>query len=119
MPQAISESGMVISQRLLKIPDQMPEISLAELKPPQQFRLIGASVPRRDVPAKNKTALPQYAIDIQLPGMLYGMIHRSPVHNDRPGFPTMRIKIRTMKGVHATVPLNHGIGVIGNLFYGC
>ena len=97
-----------------QIPESMPEIEASDLKAPQEYRLIGTSVPRHDVPAKtNGTA--QYAIDVHVPGMLYGMIHRAPVHNDRPvSFNDEEIK--AMPGIVATVFLDHGVGVIGETF---
>jgi isoquinoline 1-oxidoreductase beta subunit len=52
------------------IPVNLPAVDASELKARKDFRLIGHAVPRRDVPAKvNGSA--QYAIDVQLPGMVY------------------------------------------------
>ena len=97
-----------------EIPGEMPVIDTATLKSPQDFRLIGTSVPRHDVPAKtNGDAL--YAIDVDVPGMLYGMMSRSPVHGDHP-VSFNEEEIRSMPGVVATVSLDHGIGVIGESF---
>lgn len=48
------------------------------LKDPKDFSIIGKSFPRQDVPLKvNGQA--QYGIDIEVPGMLYASIERSPV----------------------------------------
>ena len=56
----------------------------SELKRPDQFRLIGKDVMRVELPQKvNGTA--QYAIDVQVPGMLYGAILRAPVEGAAPG----------------------------------
>src|SRR6266700_6661894 len=61
-----------------EIPAQAPEVAENELKTPDQFRLIGKDVMRVELPQKvNGTA--QYAIDVQVPGMLYGAVLRSPV----------------------------------------
>src|SRR5215471_6770456 len=52
-----------------EIPDQAPEIKPEQLKEPSRFRLIGNDVMRVELPGKvNGRA--QYAIDVQLPGML-------------------------------------------------
>src|SRR5205807_2316674 len=49
-----------------------------KLKDPKDFKIIGKSIPRRDILLKtNGTA--KFGIDIQLPGMLYASIERSPV----------------------------------------
>ena len=57
------------------------------------------------------TAARQYSLDVHLPGMLYGVIQRTPVEGATP------IKIddaaaRTIKGVVRIVPLPFGVGVI-------
>jgi isoquinoline 1-oxidoreductase beta subunit len=47
------------------------------LKTPQEFRLIGQPVPRRDSPAKvNGSAL--FGIDARVPGMLYAAVKMAP-----------------------------------------
>jgi isoquinoline 1-oxidoreductase beta subunit len=52
-----------------KVPATLPAVDKSELKAKSQFRLIGRSVPRRDIPGKvNGSA--QYAIDVRLPGMV-------------------------------------------------
>src|SRR6202021_4081561 len=66
-----------------EIPAKAPEIAESELKKPDQFRLIGKDVMRIELPRKvNGTA--QYSIDVQVPGMLYGAILRSPVEGSGP-----------------------------------
>src|SRR5215203_1793454 len=70
-----------------KIPATLPAVDPKELKLRDQFRLIGKSVPRRDIPAKvNGTA--QYAIDVQLPGA--GMAHRATRRQQSPKAGTTR-----------------------------
>ena len=65
-----------------KVPDTLPAVDKSELKKTSQFRLIGKSVPRRDLPFKvNGTA--QYAIDVHLPGMVYASALHSPVHGNK------------------------------------
>jgi len=48
------------------------------LKDPADFRIIGKHVPRRDIPAKVDGSL-KFALDVQLPDMLYATVVRSPV----------------------------------------
>ena len=66
-----------------KVPEQLPTVDKSELKPKEQFRLIGKSIPRYDIPAKvNGSA--QYSIDVRLPDMVYATTLHSPVHEGEP-----------------------------------
>src|SRR6266436_7282130 len=66
-----------------EVPAKAPEVAESELKKTDQFRLIGKDVMRVELPQKiNGTA--QYSIDVQVPGMLYGAILRSPVEGGAP-----------------------------------
>jgi isoquinoline 1-oxidoreductase beta subunit len=47
------------------------------LKQPKDFRLLGRSLPRLDVPAK-VAGTARFAIDTVLPGMLFGAVRHSP-----------------------------------------
>ena len=94
----------------LEPPAQMPAVDETHLKSPDEFRIIGVSVPRQDIPEKvDGSAI--FSLDVQVPGMLYGMIARSPVHNGQP-LSFNEAEIRKMPGVVTTVKLGHGIGVI-------
>ena len=56
-------------------PDELKAITL---KTPEQYSMIGVSVPQLDIPSKtNGTA--KYGIDVMLPGMAYGRIVTPPV----------------------------------------
>lgn len=46
-------------------------------KPASQHSVIGAAIPRRDIPAKVSGA-PSYVQDLELPGMLHGRVARPP-----------------------------------------
>ena len=52
------------------------------LKRPQDFRLIGTSPPRLDIPAK-VDGRARYGIDVQLPGMRYAAVRAAPVHGEQ------------------------------------
>jgi isoquinoline 1-oxidoreductase beta subunit len=97
-----------------KLPSSLPSVDKADLKDKSQFRLIGNEVPRRDFPAKvNGSA--QYAIDVELPGMVYATVRHSPVQGGEPES-WNAAKLRSMKGVLATVRLPDGVAVVASDF---
>src|SRR6201991_2789915 len=54
------------------------ELKAIKLKTPDQYTMIGVSVPQIDIPSKtNGTA--KYGIDVMLPGMVYGKLVLPPV----------------------------------------
>jgi isoquinoline 1-oxidoreductase subunit beta len=93
-----------------EVPARAPQVAESELKSPDKFRLIGHDVMRVELPSKvNGTA--QYAIDVQVPGMLYGAIERSPVEGAGPD-KIDDAKAKAIKGVVQIVSLPYGVGVI-------
>lgn len=94
-----------------KVPEKLPEIKAEELKPVAQFRLIGKDVPRFDIPDK-VTGKPLYAIDVQVPGMLYGTLVRAPFRGSGPKS-FNRDELKKEPGIVEAVALEHGIGIIG------
>jgi isoquinoline 1-oxidoreductase beta subunit len=95
-----------------KVADPLPTVDAKELKPREQFRLIGKPVPRRDIPQKvNGTA--RYGIDVQLPGMVYASTRHTPVHGGAPES-WNDAKVKQMKGVLGTVQLADGVAVIAD-----
>src|ERR1035437_7946934 len=66
-----------------EIPATAPEITPDQLKKASDFRLIGKDVGRVELPTKvNGPA--QYSIDVQVPGMIYAAVLRSPVEGGAP-----------------------------------
>ncbi len=99
--------GELIDQ--VKMPDSFPELTL---KDPQDFRLIGSVMPRWDIPSKvNGEA--NFAMDIQVPGMLCGVIERGKVHGAKPTLEN-EAKIREIEGVVDLVALDYGIGIVAS-----
>jgi isoquinoline 1-oxidoreductase beta subunit len=93
-----------------KVPDPLPQVTPADLKPVSQFRLIGKDVPRVDAPSKvNGTAA--YGLDVQLPDMLYAAVLYPPVQYQKPE-QIDDTAAKTVKGVVNVVPLPAGVGVI-------
>ncbi len=97
-----------------QVPATLPVVDKSELKDKSQFRLIGKSMPRRDIPAKvNGTA--QFSIDVDLPGMVYATAKHSPVHGGEPDN-WNDDKIKKMPGVIGTVRLPDGVAVVADSF---
>jgi CO/xanthine dehydrogenase Mo-binding subunit len=66
-----------------EIPSVAPEIKPESLKKTSDFRLIGHDVMRVELPTKVNVSA-TYAIDVQVPGMIYGAVLRSPVQGGAP-----------------------------------
>ncbi len=96
------------------IPATMPKIDKSELKKQSQFRIIGKSVPRRDIPEKVDGSA-QYSIDVHLPGMVYASTMHAPVQLAEP-VRWNDAKIRAIKGVIDVVKLEQGVAVVADTF---
>lgn len=93
-----------------EVPAKAPEIGPEQLKRKKDFRLIGKDVLRVELPNKvNGTA--QYSIDVQVPGMIYGAIVRSPVEGGTPDT-FDEAKVKAIPGVMSTVRLPYGVGIL-------
>src|SRR3954469_1242083 len=93
-----------------EIPEKAPEIKPEQLKKRTEFRLIGKDVMRVELPGKvNGSA--RYAIDVQLPGMLYGAVLRAPVEGSAPEL-VDEARVRVIAGVIKVVRLPYGVGVV-------
>src|SRR5436190_6834382 len=95
---------------IAEVSAKAPEIKPEDLKKPAQVRLIGKDVMRIQLPGKvNGTA--QYAIDVQVPNMLYASVLRAPVEGSVPD----RIdesKAKAIAGVVRIVRMPWGVGVL-------
>jgi isoquinoline 1-oxidoreductase subunit beta len=95
-----------------EVPAKAPEVKLEELKKPGQFRLIGKDVSRVELPGKvNGSA--RYAIDVQVPNMLYGAVLRAPVEGSVPD-KIDDAKARVIAGPVRIVRLPYGVGVLAD-----
>ncbi|MDB5571488.1 MAG: Isoquinoline 1-oxidoreductase [Hyphomicrobiales bacterium] len=96
------------------IPEKMPPVDPKELKARKDWRLIGKGVPRRDIPEKvNGTAV--YAIDVQLPGMVYATTLHAPSHTGSPDS-FNGADVKKMPGVIDVVKLSNGVAVVAATF---
>src|SRR5258708_29446308 len=100
--------GKIVS--FAEIPAQAPTIGPDELKKPSDFRLIGKDVMRVELPSKvNGSAI--YSIDVQVPGMLYGIVVRAPVEGSAP-VEVDESTVRAIPGVMRVVRLPCGVGAL-------
>lgn len=114
------KSGRKISYgdvaKFAKMPAKPPKITDKDLKPAAKFRLIGKDVPRVEIPSKvNGSAT--YGMDVQLPGMLYGAVLRSPVLGSGPAKVDDKAA-KAVKGIVAIFPLPYGVAVVGTTVEG-
>jgi isoquinoline 1-oxidoreductase beta subunit len=94
-----------------KAPVEMPKITEADLKSPANFRLIGKDVPRIELPLKVKGAA-RYAMDVQVPGMVYAAVLQSPYFGGTPQN-VDDAAARQVPGITDVVRLPDGVAVIG------
>jgi isoquinoline 1-oxidoreductase beta subunit len=93
-----------------RVPATLPTITEADLKPAANFRYLGKDVLRVEVPSKVDGSA-QYAIDVQVPGMLYGSVLRAPVEGSTPSDVNKQLAAET-PGVLDVVVLPYGIGIV-------
>ncbi len=99
-----------------KVPEKLPAIEEADLKPVGNFRLIGTDIARIELPLK-VTGKARYGMDVQVPGMVYAAVLQSPY----PGGAPVQVddaRAGAVPGVTAIVKLPGGVGVIGTTVEG-
>lgn len=95
-----------------RVPSKLPEITESDLKPFSEFRYIGKDVMRIEIPSKVDGSA-QYAIDVQLPNMLYGAILRAPIEGSAPQTVDGKAALK-VRGVVKIVRLPYGVGVLAS-----
>jgi isoquinoline 1-oxidoreductase beta subunit len=99
--------------KFAQVPAELPKITEADLKKPEQFRLIGRrNIGRVDVPSKTNGSA-QYAIDVQVPGMIYASVLESPMEGAKAQVTNME-EVTKIKGVTRVLPLPFGVAVLGD-----
>src|SRR5499426_3284782 len=99
-----------------KAPSELPKIEDKDLKPAASFRLIGKDVPRAELPTK-VTGAATYAMDVQVPGMVYAAVLQSPYPHGAPET-VDDTAARKVPGITDIVRLPDGVGVIGTTVEG-
>ena len=75
----------------------VPDLATVSLKKPADFKIIGTSLPRTDVPEKTDGSA-IFGLDVRLPGMVYAVVARCPVFGgELKSFDAAKAK--AMKGV--------------------
>jgi len=97
------------------LPNSIPEVTPADLKPANDWRYIGKALPRIDIPSK-VTGTAEFGIDVQLPGMLYGVVRRPAVQGEALAS-VNDTAARNIKGLTKIVPLPYGVGVVADNFW--
>ena len=106
--KSMSFADIVKSGKITKTftPDELKAI---KLKTPDQYTMVGVSVPQLDIPSKtNGTA--KYGIDVMLPGMVYGKVVTPPVRYRRHGEIGRRCAAKKVPGFIKAVTLDDKTG---------
>src|SRR5262245_54552734 len=93
-----------------KAPAEMPKIEEKDLKPTASFRLIGKDVARVELPTK-VTGAAKYAMDVQVPGMVYAAVLQSPYFGGAP-LTIDDSAARKVSGITDVEKLPDGVAVI-------
>ena len=94
----------------------VPELSKVVLKNPDNFNIIGTSLPRIDIPSKVDGSA-KFGIDVRIPGMLYAVIARCPTFGGKvKSFDATKAKavpgVREVVEIPAVEPGCHAAGGI-------
>ncbi|MEP6845434.1 MAG: molybdopterin cofactor-binding domain-containing protein, partial [Panacibacter sp.] len=130
--QCYAENGFVINRNTKakfsygKLVDDVRKIPAPEnpiLKDPKDFKIIGQSIPRKDIPLKTNGEA-KFGIDIQVPGMLYASVERSPVllgklisfHDEKArAVPGVKYVLKTQRTVFGQK--REGVAVIADTYW--
>ncbi len=85
------------------------EVPKVQLRDRRDWKLLGTSLPRPDVPGKS-TGTAQFAIDTRLPGMRFAAVRMSPYRAGMTSFDAF--EAGRMPGVEKVVDLGDGLAVI-------
>jgi isoquinoline 1-oxidoreductase beta subunit len=119
-----TESGEAVhraSGRRLKYGDlvgkaaNLPVPKSVALKDPKEFRVLGQSLPRLDIPGKvNGTA--EFGLDVKRPGMLVARVVRCPVFGGKAASFTAD-KAMAVPGVRHVVRISTGVAVAADTYW--
>ncbi len=90
--------------------EDLPRIPESEWKNPADFRLIGKSIQRVDIPGKVDGSA-KFSMDVDLPGMVIALMSRSPVNGSTPSIQN-ESEIQALPGYIDLVNLQHGVALV-------
>ena len=99
-----------------EVPDSLPAVPESEYKPRSEYRYLGTDVPRIDVPAKVDGSA-EFGIDVQVPGMVYAAVLRTPVEGEEPVEVDDSAAL-AVPGVTDVITLPYGVAVVGETVEG-
>lgn len=117
-----AKSGQRISYgdvvKFATMPAELPRITPADLKKPEQFKLIGrADIGRTDVASKTNGKA-QFGIDVRVPDMVHATVLESPMEGARAeNIPTA--DVMAIKGVQQVLPMPFGVAVLADTVEAC
>jgi len=93
------------------VPAELPKITVADLKKPEQFKLLGrADLGRHDVMSK-VTGQAKFGIDVMVPGMVYATVLEAPMEGAKPD-QVNAAEAMAVPGVIQVLPMPFGVAVI-------
>jgi isoquinoline 1-oxidoreductase beta subunit len=93
----------------------LPVPATVTLKEPGDFRIIGKSVPRTDVPAKVRGAA-TFGLDAQVPGALVALVARCPVFGGKAAT-WDEAAAKAVPGVKHVVAISSGVAVVADGYW--
>ncbi|WP_425074486.1 molybdopterin cofactor-binding domain-containing protein [Sagittula sp. S175] len=116
--ELVTDKGQVIAPDGTKIPYTKLAAKAAEMEPPhtelrprEEWKILGHRMTRRDVPAKT-TGTATFAIDTRLPGQKFAALRLSPTRAAIREYDAFEVS--RMPGVEKVVDLGDGLAVIAN-----
>jgi isoquinoline 1-oxidoreductase beta subunit len=107
------KSGRMLTYgKLCRKASELPVPQNPPLKKESEFRYIGKPMARLDIPDK-VAGKAVYGLDVNVPGMLYGVIARPPAYGSKPGSYDEKAAM-AVKGVQKVAPMPQGIAVFAD-----
>src|SRR5512138_103407 len=97
---------------LPEVVTEVPEITDADLKAREDWRIIGSDPDRLDIPAKTRGGA-IYSSDVRLPGMLYAAQLLAPVEGETPTV-ISDAAARAVAGMADVIALDHSVAVLAD-----
>jgi isoquinoline 1-oxidoreductase beta subunit len=120
-----TSNGSVLHQRksksisyfdLASLASQLPVPDQTQLRQPNKFRYIGQSVRRLDA-AEKSTGKAVYAIDIDLPGMVFAAVKHHPLQTNGSGEILNKDNILKLRGVKSIESLPGAIAIVAERWW--